>query len=85
MREAQDLPDSFSDIYVIDPTYRVLGSVDLSRLLRTKREVSIDTIMDADRQVVLATADQEAVARQFERYDLKSAPWSMPTSGWSAS
>ena len=30
--------------------------------------------MDADRQVVLATADQEAVARQFERYDLKSAP-----------
>ena len=30
--------------------------------------------MDAGRQVVLATADQEAVARQFERYDLKSAP-----------
>ena len=25
-------------------------------------------------QVVLATADQEEVARQFERYDLKSAP-----------
>ena len=74
MREAQDLPDSFSDIYVVDPTFRVLGSVDLSRLLRTKRDVSIDTIMEADRQVVLATADQEAVARQFERYDLKSAP-----------
>jgi magnesium transporter len=74
MREAQDLPDSFSDIYVVDPTYRVLGSVDLSRLLRTQREVSIDSIMDAGRQVVLATADQEAVARQFERYDLKSAP-----------
>ena len=30
--------------------------------------------MDTNRQVVLATADQEAVARQFERYDLKSAP-----------
>lgn len=74
MREAQDLPDSFSDIYVVDPTYRVLGSVDLSRLLRTRREVGIDTIMDPDREVVLATADQEAVARQFERYDLKSAP-----------
>jgi magnesium transporter len=74
MREAQDLPDTFSDIYVVDPTYRVLGSVDLSRLLRTQREVSIDSIMDAGRQVLLATADQEAVARQFERYDLKSAP-----------
>jgi len=74
MREADDLPDTFSDIYVVDPTYHVVGSVDLSRLLRTKREVPVRTIMDAARQVVLATADQEEVARQFERYDLKSAP-----------
>src|SRR5262245_58042318 len=74
MREAEELPETFSDIYVVDPSYHVLGSVDLSRLLRTKREVGIDTIMDANRHVVLATADQEEMARQFERYDLKSAP-----------
>ena len=74
MREVEDLPDTFSDIYVVDPTYHVVGSVDLSRILRTKREVPVETIMDAGRQVVLATADQEEVARQFERYDLKSAP-----------
>jgi magnesium transporter len=43
-------------------------------VLRTKREVAVDKIMDPGRQVVLATADQEEVARQFERYDLKSAP-----------
>jgi magnesium transporter len=74
MREAEDLPDSFSDIYVVGPTYHVVGSVDLSRLLRTKREIPVEAIMDGARQVVLATADQEEVARQFERYDLKSAP-----------
>ena len=74
MREADDLPETFSDIFVVDPTYHVLGSVDLSRLLRTKRHVPVETIMDAGRAAVLATADQEAVARQFERYDLKSAP-----------
>ena len=74
MRETDDLPETFSDIYVVDPTHHVIGGLDLSRLLRTKREVPIEKIMDADRQVVLATADQEAVARQFERYDLKSAP-----------
>jgi magnesium transporter len=74
MREADELPDTFSDIFVIDPAYRVLGSIDLSRLLRTKRHVSISTIMDTDRHVVLATEDQEQVARQFERYDLRSAP-----------
>jgi magnesium transporter len=74
MRETDDLPETFSDIYVVDPTHHVIGGLDLSRLLRTKREVPIEKIMDTDRQVVLATADQEAVARQFERYDLKSAP-----------
>lgn len=74
MREAEELPDTFSDIFVVDPAFRVLGSVDLSRLLRTKRHIEIASVMDADRHVVLATADQEAMARQFERYDLKSAP-----------
>lgn len=73
-RETDDLPDSFSEIFVVDPAFRVLGSVELSRLLRTKREVPISEIMDTDLHVVLATADQEEVARQFERYDLFSAP-----------
>jgi magnesium transporter len=74
MREADELPETFSDIFVIDPAFRVLGSVDLSRLLRSKRHVNIASIMDSDRHVVLATADQEEMARQFERYDLKSVP-----------
>jgi magnesium transporter len=74
MREAEDLPETFSDIYVVDPTYHVVGSVDLSRLLRTPRQASIESIMDATRAVVLATEDQEEVARRFERHELKSAP-----------
>ncbi len=74
MRETPDLPEHFSEIFVVDPSYRVLGSVDLSRLLRTKREVRVEVIMDTARHLVLATADQEEVARQFERYDLMSAP-----------
>lgn len=74
MREADDLPETFSDIFVVDPAYRVLGSVDLSRLLRSKRQVTVETIMDRDRHVISATADQEEIAREFERYDLKSAP-----------
>jgi len=74
MREADDLPDTFQEIYVVDPGFKVLGSVDLSRLLRSKRHVLIADIMDRDREVVLATDDQEEVARQFERYGLMSAP-----------
>lgn len=74
MRESADLPDSFSDIFVVDPTHHVVGSLELSRLLRTKRHITVDAIMDTDRHLVLATEDQEEVARQFERYDLRSAP-----------
>lgn len=74
MRETDDLPTTFSEIYVVDPGFKVQGSVNLSHLLRTKREVPIAEIMQDDISTVEATADQEDVARQFERYDLYSAP-----------
>lgn len=73
-RETDDLPDTFSEIFAVDPAFRVLGTVDLSKLLRTKREVLVSDIMETDVHVVLATADQEEVGRQFERYGLMSAP-----------
>lgn len=74
MRESDDLPDDFNEIFVVDPTFRVMGSVDLSRLLRTKRDVVVSAVMNTDRHIVLATEDQEALGRQFQRYDLMSAP-----------
>ncbi|MFN3623070.1 MAG: magnesium transporter [Hyphomicrobium sp.] len=73
-RETDDLPDTFSEIFVVDPGFHLLGSVDISRLLRSKRDIPIDKIMDPDRHIVLATADQEEVARQFERHGLMAAP-----------
>jgi magnesium transporter len=74
MRGSIDLPETFTEIFVVDPGYKVLGSLGLSRLLRAHRSVKIETIMDPASEVVLATDDQEKVARQFERYDLVSAP-----------
>ncbi len=74
MRESDELPDTFSEIFVVDPAFKVLGAVQLSRLLRTKREVPVSEIMNPDRHQVLATLDQEEVAQQFRRYDLMSAP-----------
>jgi magnesium transporter len=74
MRETEDLPETFSEIFVVDPGFHLLGSVEISRLLRTKRDVPVEKIMDTDRHQLLATVDQEEVARQFERYDLMAAP-----------
>ena len=43
MRESDDLPETFSDIFVVDAAYRVVGGLDLSRLLRTKRQIAVET------------------------------------------
>jgi magnesium transporter len=74
MREGDDLPNSFSEIFVIDPAFHLVGSVALDRLLRAKRPVKIEDITDKEDHAVAAEEDQEEVAREFERYDLISAP-----------
>jgi magnesium transporter len=73
MRETAELPETFAEIFVVDPGFHVLGTVDLSRLLRSKRDVGIADIMDTDRHELPADADFEDVKRQFQRYDLISA------------
>jgi magnesium transporter len=74
MRETEDLPDRFFELYVVDGTQKLLGAVGLDRLLRTKRPVPVTELMDADRRRVRATEDLEEVARLFERYNLVAAP-----------
>ena len=74
MREADDLPDEFYEIFVIDPSFRLVGSVALDKLLRTKRPVSIEEVMENKGVTIPATEDQEEASRLFERYDLLSAP-----------
>ena len=34
-----DLPEDFYDVFVVDPAHRLVGSVPLSRVMRTKRHV----------------------------------------------
>jgi magnesium transporter len=73
MREEQNLPESFSQIFVIDPTFRLLGAIDLDRILRTQRTVKIEEIMHETRHAIPAAMDQEEAAQVFEQYDLLSA------------
>lgn len=73
MREDVNLPDKFSQIFVIDPTFRLLGAVDLDRILRTRRTVKVEEIMHETRHAIPATMDQEEAAHEFEQYDLLSA------------
>ncbi len=74
IREADDLPARFSDIYVIDPSFRFLGTLGLDLLMRARRPVRINDLYDSQARSVTATEDQEKVARLFERYDMLSVP-----------
>lgn len=73
MREEQDLPDSFTEIFVIDPTFKLMGVVDLDRILRTKRTEKVEDIMRETNHPIPADMDQEEAAQLFEQYDLLSA------------
>jgi magnesium transporter len=73
MRETEDLPDTFYEIFVIDPAAHLLGSVPLDRLLRSKRPVAIADIMVEEADTVEASDPIDEVARRFERYNWVSA------------
>ena len=68
------LPDSFFEVFIVDATHRLLGNVFLDRLLRSKRPVRMDAIMQADRRRVKVSENREVVARTFARYNLVSVP-----------
>lgn len=72
MREEPRLPDQFTELYVVDPSFHYLGTVLLDRLLRSKRPTTIQDIIEEAKHSVEATDDQEDVARLFERYNLLS-------------
>lgn len=70
----REMPSDFYDLYVVDPRYRPIGKLPLSRVLRHTRPVRILTLMDDDIHTVPVTQDQEEVALLFKQYSLLSAP-----------
>jgi magnesium transporter len=70
LRVEKELPDEFFQLYVVDPGYRVLGTIPLDKFLRAQRTIRIEDLMNTEVLTVDATEDQEEAARTFERYDL---------------
>ena len=74
LRESDDLPDEFYEIFVVDPRHRPIGTVPLHRAMRTRRTVGVADIMQVELHSIAVEMDQEDVAYQFDQYDLASAP-----------
>ena len=70
LRREPDLPDEFFQIYVVDASYQVLGTIALDKFLRAQRATAIESLMNTNFVLVDANEDQEEAARDFERYDL---------------
>nr|WP_244639332.1 magnesium transporter [Aureimonas endophytica] len=73
LRDEADLPEEFTQIFVIDPSFKLLGAVDLDRILRARRPAKIEDIMRETRHAIPATMDQEEAAQIIQQYDLLSA------------
>src|SRR5690606_14835560 len=71
---AEDLPDDFYDLIIIDPAYHVVGDIPLHKLVRAKRSEKIETLKLEDIHIIPALMDQEEVAHLFRREGLGSAP-----------
>jgi magnesium transporter len=74
LRDADDLPADFFDLFLIDPAHRPIGTIPLSRVLRTPRGVALTEITRSDIRIIPADMDQEEVAFLFRQRDLISAP-----------
>ena len=74
LREGDDLPAEFFDLFLVDRGYRPIGAIPLSRVLRTRRSAALTDIVRPDLRAIPAGMDQEEVAFLFRQRDLISAP-----------
>ncbi|MDA8870853.1 magnesium transporter [Rhizobiaceae bacterium] len=74
IRADDDLPDRFSQIFTVDPTFKLVGTLPLDTLIRARRRVLVSDIHETNAHPIAAELDQEEAARVFEQYDLLSAP-----------
>jgi magnesium transporter len=70
---ADELPELFFDVYVVDPAFKPIGALPVSQLLKAPREAALSSIMEPLTEIAV-DMDQEEVAYIFDKYHLVSAP-----------
>ena len=73
LRETKDLPKEFLEIFIVDNDFKPIGTVPSSRVLRTPRDLKMNSIMSEMPVLISANMDQEEVGHAFENYNLVSA------------
>jgi magnesium transporter len=74
LRAKPDLPDAFYDIYIINPRFEPVGSIPLSKVVRSRRGVLLTELKLKELHLIPFDMDQEEVGFVFRQYGLVSAP-----------
>ena len=74
LRNQDDLPDQFYHIILVDPRLKPVGNVTLGKLMASRREVLLTSLVEETFHVIPVTQDEEDVAYAFNQYHLISAP-----------
>jgi magnesium transporter len=74
LRAKPDLPDDFYDIYIVNPRFEPVGSIPLSKVVRSKRGVLLTELKLKELHLIPFDMDQEEVGFVFRQYGLVSAP-----------
>ncbi|MEQ8898116.1 MAG: magnesium transporter [Roseovarius sp.] len=74
LRDQDDLPDQFYHIILVDPRLKPVGNVTLGKLMASRREVLLTSLVEETFHVIPVTQDEEDVAYAFNQYHLISAP-----------
>lgn len=74
MRAAEELPDPFYEVIVVDPGMKPLGTIPVGRIMGATRPVLLSEIMATDFRAIPALQGAEDVAYAFSQYHLVSAP-----------
>ncbi|MEX0970193.1 MAG: magnesium transporter [Paracoccaceae bacterium] len=74
MRSSDDLPETFYDVFIVDPRQHPLGTVRLSKIMAAPRATKLTTLMSEDFRTIPVDQEQEDVAYAFNQYHMVSAP-----------
>ncbi|AKH42276.1 magnesium transporter [Altererythrobacter atlanticus] len=73
LRDNDDLPTEFFEVFIVDHRHRPVGSCQLSWILRCPRHIALSDVMLRDQTLIPVDMDQEEVALRFQKYALISA------------
>ncbi|RKF16866.1 magnesium transporter [Roseovarius spongiae] len=74
LRNQDELPDQFYHIILVDPRLRPVGNVTLGKLMASRREVLLKSLVEEIFHTIPVTQDEGDVAYAFNQYHLISAP-----------